>query len=56
MLKRLREMNEWSQCIVLEQLAHYRPENPDDIVEIMVCGGMRGKRGGGCVEEIERDE
>jgi len=37
LLNRIKEFSEWSQCIVLELVAHYSPESEKDVFDIMVC-------------------
>ena len=35
LLNRMKEFNEWSQCIVLEMVARYKPEAPQETFDIM---------------------
>merc|ERR1711871_1394470 len=35
LLNRIREFNEWSQCIVLDLVARYTPENDKDVFDIL---------------------
>jgi len=35
LLNRIKEFSEWSQCIVLELVAHYSPESEKDVFDIM---------------------
>ena len=36
LLNRIREFSEWAQCIVLDLVARYTPENEKDVFDIMV--------------------
>ena len=36
LLNRIREFSEWSQCVVLDLVARYSPENEKDVFDIMV--------------------
>jgi vesicle coat complex subunit len=35
LLKRFRDFNEWSQCLILDFIASFRPEK-DDVFEVLV--------------------
>ena len=34
---RLPKYNEWSQCIILQKLVSYQPEDDEEVVEYLVC-------------------
>ena len=35
LLKRLRDFNEWSQCLILSVVAEFKPENEQEMYEVM---------------------
>ncbi len=40
LLNRIREFNEWGQCIVLDLVARYVPTSNDEMFDIMVCSDV----------------